>query len=187
MLIMAPADENECRRMLQTAYEHPGPAMVRYPRGAGPGVEIDPGLDTLPLGRGEVRRTGHGVALLAFGSMLVPVLAAGDVLDASVANMRFVKPLDQEAVLNAAATHSRLVTVEENAVAGGAGSGVNELLGASGMAVPVLNLGLDDNFIQHGTREEVLHLAGLDSEGIRSSIQRFADLAPSEPPAVQAS
>jgi 1-deoxy-D-xylulose-5-phosphate synthase len=171
LAIMAPADENECRRLLQTAYEHPGPAMVRYPRGSGPGVEVARGLDPLPFGRGELRRSGREVALLAFGSMLGPALEAGDVLDASVANMRFVKPLDEELVLDLAGGHRLLVTVEENAVAGGAGSAVSELLAAQGYSVPCLHLGLPDRFIDQDSHQAQLSACGLDGEGILSFVK----------------
>ena len=170
MVIMAPADENECRLMLQTAYEYPGPAIVRYPRGAGPGVAVSRELDTLPIGQGEVRREGAGVAILAFGSMLTPALEAAEGLNATVANMRFVKPLDEELILDLAVRHDLLVTVEENVVQGGAGSAVNEVLAAHGAVTPVLNLGLPDRFIEHATPAEQLHDAGLDAEGIRNRI-----------------
>ena len=187
MVIMAPSDENECRQMLYTGFRHQGPAAVRYPRGKGSGVPVQKEMRAIPIGKSETLRNGRDIAILAFGSMVDPCREVAEKLGATLINMRFVKPLDQGAVLSAAAAHTSLVTVEENAVAGGAGSGINELLAASGMAVPILNLGLDDNFIQHGTREEVLHLAGLDSDGILASIRKFASHTPSEPPAVQAS
>jgi 1-deoxy-D-xylulose-5-phosphate synthase len=187
MVIMAPADENECRQMLYTGFRHQGPAAVRYPRGKGSGVSVQKEMQAIPIGKSTTLRKGHDIAILAFGSMVGPCRSVAEKLGATLINMRFVKPLDRDAIVKAAKTHAHIVTVEENAIAGGAGSGVSELLGASGMAVPVLNLGLDDNFIQHGTREEVLHLAGLDGEGILASIQKFASHTPSEPPAVQAS
>jgi 1-deoxy-D-xylulose-5-phosphate synthase len=172
MVIMAPADENECRQMLYTGFCHQGPAAVRYPRGRGPGVEVQKKMTVIPLGKSLTLRQGNELAILAFGSMVEPCKIAAQQLDATLINMRFVKPLDREAIILAAARHANLVTVEENAVAGGAGSGVNELLAAEGLKVDILNIGLDDNFIQHGTREECLHLAGLDSEGILAKIIR---------------
>ncbi|MEJ2383436.1 MAG: 1-deoxy-D-xylulose-5-phosphate synthase [Xanthomonadales bacterium] len=179
LVIMAPSDENECRRMLYTGFRHPGPAAVRYPRGRGPGVPLDPDMRRIPIGRARTVRDGERVALLAFGSMVEPCREVADRLGATLIDMRFVKPLDRAAILQAAGSHERLVTVEENAVAGGAGSAVNEVLAAENLAVPILNLGLADTFLQHGTREEVLHLAGLDREGILASVQRFIGDAPS--------
>jgi 1-deoxy-D-xylulose-5-phosphate synthase len=171
LVIMAPGDENDCRRMLQTAYEHPGPAMVRYPRGSGPGAAIDHALGPLPIGRGELRRSGRGVALLAFGSMLTPALEAGEALDASVANMRFVKPLDEPLITRLADSHDLLVTVEENAVAGGAGSAVGELLSRRGYLVPCLHLGLPDRFIDQDAHPAQLAACGLDGSGILKSVR----------------
>jgi 1-deoxy-D-xylulose-5-phosphate synthase len=173
MVIMAPADENECRQMLYTGFRHPGPAAVRYPRDRGTGAAIAPEMSALPIGESVTLRRGKDVAILAFGSMVNLCREVADRLDATLVNMRFVKPLDRKAILDAAATHGRLVTVEENAVAGGAGSGVNEVLAAAGAQPAILNIGLDDNFIQHGTREQCLHLAGLDSDGIQARILRF--------------
>ena len=178
MVIMAPSDENECRRMLYTGFRHAGPAAVRYPRGRGTGVPLDREMRSIPIGQARTIRDGERVALLAFGSMVDPCRDVAGRLGATLIDMRFVKPLDREAILRAAQTHERLVTVEENAIAGGAGSAVNELLAAEHSAVPVLNLGLADTFLQHGTREEVLHLAGLDREGILASVQRFVGDAP---------
>jgi len=178
MVIMAPSDENECRRMLYTGFRHAGPAAVRYPRGRGTGVPLDREMRSIPIGQARTIRDGKRVALLAFGSMVDPCRDVAGRLGATLIDMRFVKPLDREAILRAAQTHERLVTVEENAIAGGAGSAVNELLAAEHSAVPVLNLGLADTFLQHGTREEVLHLAGLDREGILASVQRFVGDAP---------
>jgi len=172
MVIMAPADENECRQMLYTGFCHPGPAAVRYPRGTGPGVEVQRKMTAIPLGKSVSLRQGHDTAILAFGSMVEPCRTVAQQLDATLINMRFVKPLDREAIILAAARHAHLVTVEENAVAGGAGSGVNELLAAEGLKADILNIGLEDSYIQHGTREECLHLAGLDSEGILAKIIR---------------
>jgi len=172
MVIMAPADENECRQMLYTGFCHQGPAAVRYPRGRGPGVEVQKKMTAIPLGKSLTLRQGNELAILAFGSMVESCKIVAQQLDATLINMRFVKPLDREAIVLAAARHTSLVTVEENAVAGGAGSGVNELLAAEGIKIDILNIGLDDSFIQHGTREECLHLAGLDSEGILAKIIR---------------
>ena len=173
MVIMAPADENECRQMLYTGFRHPGPAAVRYPRGRGPGVLPEKEMQEIPLGHSRTVRRGREVAILAFGSMVETCRSVADRLDATLINMRFIKPLDRDAVVAAAQRHATLVTVEENAVAGGAGSGVNELLAAEGLATPVLNLGLEDHFVQHGTREECLHMAGLHAEGITARIVRY--------------
>ncbi len=170
MVIMAPADEGECRRMLTTAYRHEGPAAVRYPRGTGPGVLPGDDLEALPLGKAEVRRQGSGVAILAFGSRVSAALEAADTLDATVINMRFVKPLDEAAILSAAGNHELLVTVEEHALAGGAGSAVNELLVAHGHRCRVLNLGIPDRFIGHGSHAEQLAECGLDADGIRHAV-----------------
>jgi 1-deoxy-D-xylulose-5-phosphate synthase len=186
LLILAPSDENECRRMLRTAYEHPGPALVRYPRGGGPGAEIDPDAPALPIGRGLRVREGHDVALLAFGSLVGPALAAGDRLDATVADMRFVKPLDRDLIQDLARSHALLVTLEENAVAGGAGSAVAELLAEDGLSVAILHLGLPDGFIDHAEHAAQLQACGLDAEGIEARVrERLAALArPAEPTAV---
>jgi 1-deoxy-D-xylulose-5-phosphate synthase len=166
LLILAPSDEDECRRMLRTAYEHPGPALVRYPRGRGPGTAIDPDASALPIGRGRLRRQGQGVALLAFGSLVTPALAAAEELDASVADMRFVKPLDQDLILALAETHGLLVTLEENSIAGGAGSAVAELLAAHRRWVPCIHLGLPDRYIEHAEHSAQLRACGLDGAGI---------------------
>jgi 1-deoxy-D-xylulose-5-phosphate synthase len=170
MVVMAPADEAECRQMLSTGYRHDGPAAVRYPRGYGPGVLPQPGFDTLPLGKAEVRLSGQGVALLAFGSMVTPALEAGQALGATVVNMRFVKPLDEVLLLELAASHSLLVTVEENAISGGAGSAVNECLAAHDLNLPIINLGLPDRFVEQGGHAELLAQCGLDAAGIQSSV-----------------
>jgi 1-deoxy-D-xylulose-5-phosphate synthase len=179
MTVMAPADENECRQMLATGFQLDTPAAVRYPRGAGPGAAVDPALPTLPLGKAEVRREGKRIALLAFGSMLAPSLEAGAAFNATVVNMRFVKPLDEELVRELARTHDLLVTVEENVVAGGAGSAVNECLMAAGLPTRVVNLGLPDRFIEHGDHREQLARCGLDAAGIRRTILRHT---PAETP-----
>lgn len=172
MLLMAPADENECRQMLTTGFLHDGPAAVRYPRGCGPGVAITPTLEALPIGKGEIRRQGKKVAILAFGSMLQPALEAAEGLGATVVNMRFVKPLDSELVRQLAATHELLVSVEENSVMGGAGSAVAEFLEAAGIVKPLLQLGLPDRFIEHGVHEVMLAACGLDAAGIRAAIEK---------------
>ncbi|HEC12514.1 MAG TPA: 1-deoxy-D-xylulose-5-phosphate synthase [Acidiferrobacteraceae bacterium] len=168
--VMAPADENECRLMLTTAMGIAGPTAVRYPRGGGPGVKVKSTLHTLPVGKAEIRRSGHGVAILAFGALLAPALEAGDALDATVVNMRFVKPLDEALITQLATDHSLLVTVEENVIKGGAGAGVNEYLAASGLRVLTLNLGLPDAFLGHGNQASLLAACGLDSRGIQAAI-----------------
>ncbi|WP_341327926.1 1-deoxy-D-xylulose-5-phosphate synthase [Methylotuvimicrobium sp. KM2] len=173
MLIMAPADENECRQMLYTGYIHKGPASVRYPRGKGPGVPVDCSMTALPIGKAEIRHQGGRIAMLAFGSMVAPSIEAGKQLGATVVNMRFVKPLDEALILELAKSHDVIVTVEENVVAGGAGSAVNEFLQAQRIVMPVLNIGLPDAFIEQGTREELLSFCGLDTQGIRQSIEQF--------------
>lgn len=173
MVIMAPADENECRQMLYTGFRHPGPAAVRYPRGRGSGVPVEAQMQAITIGESRTLRQGKELAILAFGSMVEPCRGVAERLDATLIDMRFVKPLDRSAILDAAARHPCLVTVEENAVAGGAGSGVNELLASERLQTPILNIGLADGFIQHGTRAECLHLAGLDPEGIQARIVRF--------------
>ncbi len=170
LTIMAPADENECRQMLYTAFQLNGPAAVRYPRGSGTGVAIEKTMTTLPIGQADIRRQGKHVAILAFGSMLAPALVAGQTLNATVVNMRFIKPLDESLVLKLAGTHELLVTVEENMVLGGAGSAVNECLAARGVVADCLNLGLPDRFVEHGERAELLADCGLDADGIRLAI-----------------
>jgi len=175
LVIMAPSDENETRQMLYTGYRHAGPAAVRYPRGKGPGTTLSEHMEALPIGKGVVRREGKGVAILAFGSMVHPALEAADELDCSVADMRFVKPLDTDMIRNLARQHSLLVTVEENAVAGGAGSAVNEYLMAEDYRVPVLNLGLPDRFLEHGKPAEMLSAVGLDAAGLAASIRERLD------------
>ncbi|MES2933894.1 MAG: 1-deoxy-D-xylulose-5-phosphate synthase [Pseudomonadota bacterium] len=174
MVLMAASDENECRQMLSTAFQYNGPSAVRYPRGAGPGAAVAKALSTLPLGTGELRRKGKDIAILAFGTMLAPSLVAADELDASVANMRFIKPLDLELLKQLAADHAVLVTIEEGAIMGGAGSAVAEALAALGIVKPLLMLGLPDRFIDHGDVGQLLAGCGLDSKGIAASIrQRF--------------
>jgi len=181
VVIMAPADENECRRMLQTAYEHPGPAIVRYPRGTGPGVAIDKTAAVLPIGEGEIRREGRDVALLAFGSRVAPAEIVGERLDATVANMRFVKPLDEALIMDLAGRHRLLVTIEENTIAGGAGSAVAELLADHGLAVHCLHLGLPDRCQEQATHDEQLVACGLDEAGIEVAVRdemRDLDIGP---------
>jgi 1-deoxy-D-xylulose-5-phosphate synthase len=168
--VMAPADENECRQMLYTAYQLNGPAAVRYPRGSGSGGVIEKTMTALPVGKAEVLRRGKSIVLLAFGSMVAPALTVGNELNASVANMRFIKPLDESLILELARGHDLLVTLEENTVHGGAGSAVNEFLAASGLLIDCLNLGLPDEFIEHGERNELLRDCGLDAAGIRHAI-----------------
>jgi 1-deoxy-D-xylulose-5-phosphate synthase len=173
MTVMTPSDENECRQMLTTAYRLGTPTAVRYPRGAGMEVAVQKDLQSLPVGKGEVRRQGHKVAILAFGSMLAPALKAAEQLDATVANMRFVKPLDADLVLQLAREHTLLVTVEENVIQGGAGSAVAECLAQHGITVQVLHLGLPDQFIEQGEHKQLLIDCGLDSAGMVKSISQF--------------
>ena len=174
MMVMTPADENECRQLLTTAFQQKCPTAVRYPRGSGPGVATEKALTALPEGQGEIRRQGRRVAFLAFGSMLHPALGAAEALDATVANMRFVKPLDVELVRQLADSHDYLVTVEEGSIMGGAGSAVLEALAAAGIEMPVLQLGLPDRFIDHGDPAFLLAQCGLDAAGIERSVrERF--------------
>ncbi len=174
MVVMAPSDERECRQMLSTGFAHEGPAAVRYPRGSGPGVAIPSTLETLPIGKAEVRRRGRQIALLAFGAMLDVALAVGHELDATVVNMRFIKPLDVELLTELARTHDGLVTIEDNAVAGGAGSAVMEFFSSAGLSVPTLLLGLPDRWLEHASREHVLSDAGLDAASVQAAIlKRF--------------
>ena len=170
MIIMAPANEKECRQMLSTAWQHQGPAAVRYPRGTGTGIEPGSELDTLPIGSAEICRQGEHVAILAFGSRVAAALEAGNEINATVVNMRFVKPLDKTLIARMAKTHSLILTVEENALQGGAGSAVNEVLYEQGAEVRVVNLGIPDQFIGHGTHQEQLAECGLDAAGILSAI-----------------
>ncbi|MFO1474190.1 MAG: 1-deoxy-D-xylulose-5-phosphate synthase [Lysobacterales bacterium] len=182
MLVMAPADENECRQMLSTGFEHQGPAAVRYPRGTGPGVAVSPSLDTLPIGKAELRRRGSRIALLAFGAIVPAAQQVGEELGLTVVNMRFVKPLDRALVLELAKTHEGFVTLEDNVVAGGAGSGVAELLAAENIAMPILHLGLPDAFQHHASREDLLAEAGLDAAGIREAVlKRWPELSQKQP------
>ncbi|MEN8261084.1 MAG: 1-deoxy-D-xylulose-5-phosphate synthase [Pseudomonadota bacterium] len=173
LVIMTPADENECRQMLYTGFQHGGPAAVRYPRGSGPGVAVQREMTALPLGKAEIRRHGRRIAILAFGTLVAPALEAGEALNATVINMRFVKPLDEALILQLAESHDAFVTVEENVVAGGAGSAVNEYLNARQVMMPILNLGLPDAFVEQGTREELLAACGLHAQGILKTISGF--------------
>ncbi|MBL0010285.1 MAG: 1-deoxy-D-xylulose-5-phosphate synthase [Nitrosomonas sp.] len=171
MTVMAPADENECRQMLYTAFKLDTPSAVRYPRGVGSGVKVQKEMQTLPIGRGEIRRKGKRIALLAFGSMLAPCLEAAEELNATVANMRFIKPLDDDLVASLAGSHDLLVTVEENAVMGGAGGAVTESLNSQRICVKVLQLGLPDIFIDQGDHAQMLADCGLDKNGIIQSVR----------------
>jgi 1-deoxy-D-xylulose-5-phosphate synthase len=184
MAVLTPADENECRQALFTAFQHDGPSTVRYPRGAGVGAEVKKEMQALPWGKGEIRRNASRtasrpgdaprIAILAFGTLLYPALKAADAVDATVANMRFAKPLDDELVLELARSHDALVTVEDGCLMGGAGSAVLECLHAAGLAVPVLQLGLPDEFVEHGDPAKLMSLCGLDAAGIEQSIlKRF--------------
>jgi len=170
MVVMAPADENECRQMLTTGFRLNGPSAVRYPRGAGPGVSVQRELSAVPLGKGEIKRNGRRIAILAFGSMVKPALEAGESLDATVANMRFVKPIDAGLVAELAATHEFLVTVEEHQIMGGAGSAVLEVLSKTN--TKALLLGLPDRFVDHGDSAKLLASVGLDAQGIAKSIRQ---------------
>ena len=174
MSVLTPSDENETRQLLTSAFKQDHPTAVRYPRGSGAGVAVQPTLDTLPWGQGEVRRRGERIAILAFGTLLHPALAAAENLNATVANMRFVKPLDVALVTELARSHDAIVTVEEGCLMGGAGSAVQEALQAARIEVPVLSLGLPDEFIEHGDPAKLLSLCGLDAAGIEQSIlKRF--------------
>jgi 1-deoxy-D-xylulose-5-phosphate synthase len=179
LTVMAPADEDECRQMLFTATTIDGPTAVRYPRGQGPGVTPAAEMTALPVGKGQIRRMGNsGLLILAFGALVRSAEIIGDRLDATVVNMRFVKPLDQELVMRFAQTHAALVTLEENAIAGGAGSAVAELLTNCASALPMLTLGIPDRFIEHGSREDCLVAAELDLASLETAIRRFWEHAP---------
>nr|KAJ9625297.1 hypothetical protein H2204_010541 [Knufia peltigerae] len=183
MVVMAPSNEAECRQMLSTGLQHPGPAAVRYPRGSGTGVDAGSDLSTLPIGKGELRLQGNRVALLAFGSTVAAAELVGRELGLSVVNMRFIKPLDRELVLAMANQHDALVTIEDNVVAGGAGSAVAELLNAEDVLRPILHLGLPDAFQHHASREDLLAEAGIDAAGIRVALlKRWPQLAAGNPP-----
>ena len=171
MVVMAPADENECRQMLYTAVQHPGPTAVRYPRGGGTGVAPQTGMQALPIGKGEIRRHGNRVALLAFGSLVPVAHEVGEAIDATVANMRFVKPIDEALIAELAASHDLLVTIEENAVIGGAGAEIARVVDRLPTRPRVLRLGLPDHFIDHGDQGQLLAAVGLDKAGILASIE----------------
>ena len=176
MLIMAPADENECRQMLTTGFKHEGPSAVRYPRGCGVGVPVEKNLTTLPIGKAQIRREGHKVALLVFGTLLTTALSAAEQLDATVINMRFVKPLDIDLIRQMAQQHDLIVTIEENVIMGGAGSAINECLQAHADSTPILNLGLPDHFLEHGNTTTLLTQCGLDTNGIVHSVTKYLNL-----------
>ncbi|MBN4073701.1 1-deoxy-D-xylulose-5-phosphate synthase [bacterium AH-315-E07] len=173
MTIMTPADENECRQMLYTGFHHNGPASVRYPRGSGCGVEPQAKMQRIPIGKGEIRRQGKGIAILCFGTLLNTALELGEELNATVVNMRFVKPLDETLIFELALHHDTFVTLEENVVAGGAGSGINEALASHRLTPHILNIGLPDYFVEHGTQAELLQQYGLDRDGIHKQITEF--------------
>ncbi len=182
LMVMAPADETECRQMLSTGYQHNGPSAVRYPRGFGPGTQPAQDLETLPVGKAEIRLSGARIAILAFGSMVAPAVSAGEALGATVINMRFVKPLDENLILEMAEQHALIITVEENVVAGGAGSGVNECLAAHGVTVAIHNLGLPDRFVEHGEHSALLGQCGLDAKGIENAIANILAHANAQTP-----
>jgi 1-deoxy-D-xylulose-5-phosphate synthase len=184
LVIMAPADENECRQMLYTATTIDGPAAVRYPRGSGPGTAIVTEMSALPIGRAELRRRGDGeLALLAFGAMVMPATALAERLDATLVNMRFVKPLDGAMLREIALTHAGIVTLEDNVIAGGAGSACSEALDAEGIATPRLHLGIPDRIVEHGSRDDCLAAAGLDLAGLSAAIERWRSNTPALKPA----
>ncbi len=179
-VVMVPADENECRQMLYTGFKLDQPAAVRYPRGRGPCVEIDQNMLALPIGKAELRRQGNYIALLAYGTMVEPAAQVADELDATLVNMRFAKPIDEKLIKELSNTHGLLVTLEENVIAGGAGSAVNEFLAAEKIEVPIFNLGLPDRFQEHGSREELLEEAGLDRTGIIRALEKYLAEQPLE-------
>jgi 1-deoxy-D-xylulose-5-phosphate synthase len=173
-VIMAPADENECRQMLYTASTLEGPAIVRYPRGCGPGVAVAAELTALAVGKAQLRREGKsGLAVLAFGALVAPAQSIAERLDATFVNMRFVKPLDEDLIVSLAARHRALVTIEENVTHGGAGSAIGEVLASEGLQLPLLHLGIPDRFIEHGSREGCLAAAGLDAASLSASVERW--------------
>ena len=173
MLIMAPGDENECRQMLYTGYKHEGPSAIRYPRGTGPGVSIQKDMKEIPIGQAELALEGKHIAILAFGSMVTPAIAAGKTLGASVINMRFIKPLDEAMVFKMVEQHDLIVTIEENVISGGVGSAINELLAPLDNPPTILNLGLPDKFVEHGNHGVLLSDCGLDEAGIIASIEEI--------------
>jgi 1-deoxy-D-xylulose-5-phosphate synthase len=173
MVVMAPADENECRQMLYTGLTIEGPAAVRYPRGTGPGVTVEQEMTAIPVGKAQVARKGRSIALLGFGSMVAPAIKMAEELDATAVNMRFIAPLDRALINEIALQHDAVITLEENTIAGGAGSAVNECLHQLGIKVPVLNIGLPNDYPEHGERGELLRDVGLDEDGVRLQIDRF--------------
>jgi 1-deoxy-D-xylulose-5-phosphate synthase len=176
MVVMAPSDENETRQLLYTGYCHKGPAAVRYPRGTGPGAAIEHNMTALPLGKGLIKRRGKDTAILNFGTLLETAIAVADTIDASVADMRFIKPIDEELIRELALQHDLLVTVEENSVAGGAGSAVAEFLAAQGIVISILQLGLPDKLIDHASHQQQLTAVGLDVTGIQTAIEERLQL-----------
>ncbi|ARN73470.1 1-deoxy-D-xylulose-5-phosphate synthase [Oceanicoccus sagamiensis] len=176
MLVMAPSDENETRQLLYTGFKFKGPAAVRYPRGTGPGAVIEQAMTELEIGKGIIRRQGKSVAILNFGTLLADAMPAAETLNATVADMRFVKPLDQQMILDLASSHDLIVTLEENAIAGGAGAGVSEYLSSQGIDIPVLHLGLPDTFIDHGKHQDLLAACGLNTSGILHSIEQRLEI-----------
>ena len=172
MVVMAPSNEDETHKLLSTAYYHLGPAAVRYPRGKGLGTAIEHNLEPVPFGKAVTRREGRSVAILAFGSMVEPALVAAEKINASVADMRFVKPLDEDLIGDMATSHQLIVTIEENSVMGGAGSAVNEYLLKANYQIPILNLGLPDAFLDHGKVAEMLASVNLDSDSLVSAIKK---------------
>jgi len=171
IIIMAPSDENECRLMLTTGFEYDGCAAVRYPRGTGTGAETSNELESIEIGKANIRRQGKKVALLAFGSLLKNALIIGEKINATVVDMRFVKPLDQELIIELSKTHSQLITLEENSIAGGAGSAVSEFLAQQNIQIPIKHFGIQDEFIEHGEHEDLLKICGLDVESILKKLQ----------------
>jgi len=177
MLVMTPSDENEMRRMLTTGYHFEGPAAVRYPRGTGPNARLEPGLEPLEIGKAVMRREGKQVALLVFGVQLPEAMQVAETLDATVVDMRFVKPLDEAMVRQMADSHDLLVTIEENSIMGGAGSAVGEFLASQNLSTPILHLGLPDYYVEHAKPTEMIKECGLDAAGIEAAVRaRLADL-----------
>tara|TARA_R110002073_G_scaffold244162_2_gene406242 strand:- start:91 stop:948 length:858 start_codon:yes stop_codon:yes gene_type:complete len=172
MVVMTPSDENETRQMLYTGFIHKGPSAVRYPRGTGPGVQIEKNMTALAIGKGRIRREGNRIAILNFGTLLPAALEVAEHLNATVADMRFVKPLDTELIDKLVSQHELLVTLEENTTQGGAGSAVNEHLASAGIVIPIMHLGLPDKFIDHGSHQQQLAAAGLDISGIQHAIEQ---------------
>jgi len=176
MIIMAPADENECRQMLSTGLSLNQPSAIRYPRGQGLGVKAEKNLTTIPLGKAELKRKGNKLAILSFGALYAAAKAAAEKFEATLVNMRFVKPLDTQLLKELAASHEAFITLEDNAIAGGAGSAVCEYLQAQNINIPVLTLGLPDKYIEHGSREECLAHVNLDKNGVIQTIEKWQKL-----------